>query len=1151
MWFPKKVYRMKVSGPLAMFTRPDRKVERLSYPVITPSAAYGVIKAIFWNKRTQYRLRRIYVCKPIRWGDPQKHNECTQGINLNKAIQAMQGEQVILASDADSCMQRTSVPLCDVEYVLEFEMHPVDETVTSSEMARYDCELTRHIKAGCGRTPPCLGRSGYPAICGPCTETPPCPPELAGEHDLGLMFYGWRWSSWCADRDDKLVPQWYHARLFDGVIDVPDAESPVVLDDRLCCRQNGYYNYMLVKKTGVTENEALIRLSHKLREQGIIQSSAWCSAKVRAVIDIDPDKPSIIVGSAMLVGSESNGKKGKDHGRELDHQPARVNKSAIKANFITDTSGYEIGVDTSKDKEYVEKCFQASQELTPKVLSGAEGEPAKALLKFSQQWKPEAAATNSALKNISDVLNGNGNITIRYRGKYLFDDPEIRRKWEEYFAEERVRDADIGMCMITGKWGPLIRVWPKVSLPGSPPGGMPFFSCKHPSTWTMDKKYCENAPVSVDAAEDITAAMNYLLKSPAHHITVGNMTVLFWTETDDREKADAADELMRDAMAGENGADSSSPREKLDIVRTVLSGKRVDSSAESHLSADCRVYVLVVVANAGRVSQRVFLQNTLGVYLENINAHYERMRIGRINNGDDPYEGFYPYQVLKTVTGSMKVTNQRLAQAYLMAIINGEPYPDSLYHTVYEHICSSRYVTRIYAAVIRSVFLRQQQPDMPLEILTEYLNETSKYMPYVLGRLMAVAEDIQRQTNHSTETTIHDKSFLALMQQPVLALPVLMVQLAYFLDDLPERKKIFWSRQIGGLFELMPVGGDGTVNIPGSMTEVQQLAYALGYYQQRIRLHMKRNTADADGTQGAEAVSPVIEQTDALGAKTTKPPVKLALNTSDGCPGYILGCLLAQAEVLQNNDGYSTVEPLRSKYAQKLSTCPTVALPGLMEQVMLYLSRNDSSIEGRRISQIGTLLEHIQITPDGTLNLPDTFTHQQSCAFFAGYWHMTDWIYARQPKQKAMPVNEVTPLPSLCVETGSPAYQLGRLLAASARIQSATGRAVQKAVVDTFFRRLCTEPAKTAPVLLKTIEVHLGELKPKSKAAYWRNQLKALVGNITDQTTGRMLLPEHFSRRELCEFYVGYWHQIQQLVKPKANCNDRGSCSEELVDAAS
>lgn len=105
-----RIVRVKVTGSFACFTRPDLKVERMTYPCITPSAARGILDSILWKPEFQWYVRRILVLNPVKFATV-KRNE----------INSKQGRSPIVIEEKRA--QRNSVVLKDVAYIIEASIY--------------------------------------------------------------------------------------------------------------------------------------------------------------------------------------------------------------------------------------------------------------------------------------------------------------------------------------------------------------------------------------------------------------------------------------------------------------------------------------------------------------------------------------------------------------------------------------------------------------------------------------------------------------------------------------------------------------------------------------------------------------------------------------------------------------------------------------------------------------------------------------------------------------------------------------------------------------------------------------------------------------------------------------------------------------------
>lgn len=212
--------RLKVWGDYALFTRPEMKTERVTYDIITPSAARGLIEAIYWHPGIKWRIDKIRVCKPIRFLNVRR-NEVKATVSASAALTVMnRREGQLYLSAPDEIQQRASLLLRDVAYVIEAHFDMTDKASPGDNPGKFQDIIKRRIERGQFYHQPCFGCREFPANFAPCEELPPCPKELAGEKDLGFML-------WDIDYTDpqNLHPLFFRARLTDGVLTVPTRNS--------------------------------------------------------------------------------------------------------------------------------------------------------------------------------------------------------------------------------------------------------------------------------------------------------------------------------------------------------------------------------------------------------------------------------------------------------------------------------------------------------------------------------------------------------------------------------------------------------------------------------------------------------------------------------------------------------------------------------------------------------------------------------------------------------------------------------------------------------------------------------------------------------------------------------------------------------------
>lgn len=211
-------FRLRVFGENACFTRPEMKVERVSYDVITPSAARGIYDAILWKPAIQWRILQIDVLKPIRQ-ESVRRNEVGAVIsprNVKTAMKAGEG-QLEIAIEKER-QQRAGLILRDVDYVLHAEFEMTDRAGTDETVTKFEQMFIRRAVNGQCFHRPYFGCREFPVS----FEFVPKEKEdfttIADTRDLGWMLYDMDY------RREPPMPCFFHARMANGSINLRDVE---------------------------------------------------------------------------------------------------------------------------------------------------------------------------------------------------------------------------------------------------------------------------------------------------------------------------------------------------------------------------------------------------------------------------------------------------------------------------------------------------------------------------------------------------------------------------------------------------------------------------------------------------------------------------------------------------------------------------------------------------------------------------------------------------------------------------------------------------------------------------------------------------------------------------------------------------------------
>ena len=215
--------RVEVWGDYALFTRPEMKTERVSYDVMTPSAARGLLESIYWHPGMKWCIDRIHVCSPIRFTNISR-NEVKDTISARKVKTVMEkGQGELYLATPESIQQRAAMVLRDVHYVIDAHFDLTENAAPGDNAGKFQDIIKRRLERGQCYSMPYFGTREFPAHFRRCTELPPCPDELKGVRDLGWMLLDMDYTN-----PQNITPRFFRASLTDGVMVVPPWDSEEV-----------------------------------------------------------------------------------------------------------------------------------------------------------------------------------------------------------------------------------------------------------------------------------------------------------------------------------------------------------------------------------------------------------------------------------------------------------------------------------------------------------------------------------------------------------------------------------------------------------------------------------------------------------------------------------------------------------------------------------------------------------------------------------------------------------------------------------------------------------------------------------------------------------------------------------------------------------
>lgn len=213
--------RVEVKGDFACFSRPEFKAERVSYDIITPSAARGILEAVFWHPGMKFLINKVFVLSEIAFTNI-KRNELASKVsasNVQKVINGNNGPLYI--STSLDIQQRASMVLKNVHYIIEAHFDMTEKANESDNPGKFQEMIKRRLRKGQNYYQPYLGCREFPAKVN-LFEGDANSLRLAyanEERDLGFMLYDMDYSD-----KENITPMFFRAILKNGILDLTDCE---------------------------------------------------------------------------------------------------------------------------------------------------------------------------------------------------------------------------------------------------------------------------------------------------------------------------------------------------------------------------------------------------------------------------------------------------------------------------------------------------------------------------------------------------------------------------------------------------------------------------------------------------------------------------------------------------------------------------------------------------------------------------------------------------------------------------------------------------------------------------------------------------------------------------------------------------------------
>ena len=582
---------------------------------------------------------------------------------------------------------------------------------------------------------------------------------------------------------------------------------------------------------------ALVDYYEALAAQGRVAKPGWGIAKISYALNLD--KQGRLLNLISLKLTKQKGKKAVEVPQSILLPEATKRTAGVAAQFLWDNAKYVLGLDASGKAERSKQCFEAMAQKCQEILAAAVGEKAAALKAFFASWQPEAAHDNALLQPYMEDLLSSANLMFKVEGESVEQDEEIRKAWDAYKSQQ-ASDTAQGICLVTGKKAPVARLHPNIKgLYGAQSSGAALVAFNALAYESYEHKQGDNAPVSEYAAFAYTTALNTLLASERNYLRIGEMTVVFWAEGADEDNEDVFGDIFSSENKIIEDADLQGFFEK-------VSQGQAFSVKDYLVKPENKFYILGLSPNAARISVRFFFVDTFGDFIRNYEQYFREFEI--IKPSFDNRVNVPLWQILQETANKNskdKAASPLLAGAVLRSILSGIKYPEALYQNTILRAKADQdnpdknitKISRIKAAIIKACLLRNYKNNE--EVVTVALNEECKKVPYVLGRLFAVLEDLQEKANPGINSTIKDRYFNSACATPSVTFPLLTKLANTHLKKISAQRGtvIYFEKLIGELMNKLEVDNNA---MPARLSLPEQGEFVLGYYHQVQKRFEKR-----------------------------------------------------------------------------------------------------------------------------------------------------------------------------------------------------------------------------------------------------------------------------------------------------------------------
>ncbi len=535
----------------------------------------------------------------------------------------------------------------------------------------------------------------------------------------------------------------------------------------------------------------------------------------------------------FLIVIDRNGNFVRFEDRRIDKKQAQkflVKKSvgrtsAPAANYLYDNSAYVFGYSKKGDSEKYIVCFK--KKVKDILKASPENDELKAVDSFYQHdmaivlnkmkedalWPEIEENLNKKYSFFSFLIEGNTKIVAENDALLgLLNDEAV--------------DAD-QICLISGQRGRIVETTTATMIPGSQATAKLVAFQVNSGYDSYGKEKGGNAPISEEAEFAYTTALNFMLRSDSRNkFMIGNRTFLFWASNND-EAGKQAEESVFNMFGFTEQEDD--PNKNIEQVRKTFNAIY---SGSLRTSLDDKFYILGLAPNSARIAVTYWSELPLKDFAFRILRHFEDMEIVDTRKEKRPYMGLRSILAAVTMGGKSSDATPNLPESVVKSIIQGLPYPYTLFAGCIRRIRAEQSLNITRAAIIKAYLNRQQNDNQ--QKIEKMLDDKNPNQGYLCGRLFAVLDKIQDEANN--QHSIRERYMNSASSTPAAVFATILNLSYYHSEKLNEGRKVWFEKIKQEIVDKISPEG-----FPAHLDLQDQGRFFVGYYQQTQWFYTKKD----------------------------------------------------------------------------------------------------------------------------------------------------------------------------------------------------------------------------------------------------------------------------------------------------------------------